>query len=225
MRYIIGDTETTGLGPLRKAVDVALMEVEEDLGCFGSVEAMLNPERLIDASASEIHGIYDADVADKLTIEQWVQQELHGGLEGDIMLIGYRIAFDRPMLGCIGNIVDIFDLLPLVQQFFPDLPNHKLQTIREHLGLPGGTAHRAMGDVITTYELLRVLIPKTGRTLEQHCSTKFRVVHRQPWGAHAGKLLADVPASYRRWMLDKCEDLDPHLRQSLELIRKTDLLP
>ncbi len=224
MRPIIGDTETTGLGPTRKAVDVALMEIDLDMECLGTEESLINPQRPIDPSASEVHGIYDADVANMPAMSDFVRDNLHGGLEGDIYLIGYRIAFDRPMLECVGNIVDTFDLLPLVQQYFPELPNHKLQTIREHLQLPGGTAHRALGDVVTTHQLLQVLIPMSGRTLEQHLLTKFRIVHRCPWGKHAGKLLAELPASYRRWMLE-LEDLDPHLKRSLELIRQTDLLP
>lgn len=223
MRLIIGDTETTGLGPERKACDIGLLEIEWDLSIVGEASSLINPGKPIGASAMAIHGITNEMVADQPTVEQWVQETFGGQLDGDICLIGYRVSFDKPMLDVLGNIVKVFDLLPLAQRLLPGVKDHKLQTLREHFNLPGGTAHRAMGDVLTTHQLLKVLIPLSGRTLQEHVNTPFAMVHHCPWGEHKGKLLADVPASYRMWMLG-LDDLDPNLRQSLQLIRKTDLI-
>lgn len=223
MRLIIGDTETTGLGPLRKAVDLALMEIDEDMNIVGTAEALLNPQRLIDPSATEIHGISDDDVKDCPTQHEWMMETFGGQIEEETCLIGYRISFDLPMIQPLfAQKLRIFDALPLVQTMFPDLANHKLQTIREHLALEGGTAHRAMGDVLTTHQLLQVIIPMTGRTLTDHVSTPFQMIHRMPWGKkHKGDLLVNLPRGYRKWLLD-LSDLDPNLRRSLELINATD---
>lgn len=222
MRLFIGDTETTGLGPTRKACDVALMEIDESLQIIGTAEALLNPGCDIHPDAAAIHGISNEMVKDCPTLLQWIEETFGGPLDGDCYLIGYRVAFDEPLLKPIfGNFIKSWDVLPLVQKMFPTLENHKLQTLREHLQLPGGTAHRAMGDVITTHEALQHMIPRSGRSIVQHVLTPFEMVHRQPWGKHKGKLLAELPKSYRDWLLD-LDELDPHLKRSLEMIAATD---
>lgn len=222
MRYIIGDTETTGLGPTRKAVEVALMEVHpETLEVLGAAESIINPEKPIDPSATAIHGITDDQVKDAPTMAQFIERAFGGPLSGELVLLGYRVGFDLPMLKPIGNIVKAWDVLVLAQTLVTDSENHKLQTLREHFQLPGGPAHRAMGDVMTTHQLLQLLLPWSGRSLEAHCSTPFQVVHRQPWGKHEGTPLILLPSSYKRWLLS-LPDLEPNLRRSLEMFIKTD---
>lgn len=223
MRVFIGDTETTGLGPKRKACDLALIEIHpETMEIIGELEAMLNPGCEIGAEAMAVHGITNEMVATCPSFEQWLQDTLGGSIDGDAYLIGYRVAFDEPMLRpCFTNLVKCWDALPLVQTMLHDMENHKLQTAREHLGIEGGTAHRAMGDVLTTHQLLLDLIPKSGRTLVNHLLTPFQMVHMMPWGKHKGTLLCDLPSGYRKWLLD-LDELDPNLRRSLELVGSTD---
>jgi hypothetical protein len=38
---------------------------------------------------------------------------------------------------------------------------------------------------------------------------------QMPWGKHKGRLIQEVPDSYLRWMLLKC-DLSPRLRQAVQ---------
>ena len=229
MFYLIGDSETTGLGPTyknpnappKKACEFALMEIDPDtLENLGEIGSILNPECEIEAGAAEIHGITQEEAEKYPTLEEYLKQN-DLPFEGEITLIGYRIAFDLPLLRPFGNIVRTLDLLPLVQRMFPELENHKLQTIKVHLGLPGGEAHRAIGDVYTTHQLLQVLIPASGRSLEAHCSTEFQIYLNMPWGKHAGKPLVSLPPSYKEWLLG-LSDLDPNLRKSVELFSKTD---
>lgn len=223
-RYIIGDTETTGLDK-PKACEVALVEIDENFEILGDAEALLNPEKEISEIAMGIHGITQEMVASCPTIEQWRDQTLQGKIEGEIVLIGYRIGYDRPMLECLfDRIVKAYDVLPLAQSLYPESVNHKLSTMKEHLTLDGGTAHRAMGDVLTTLSLLKRASTDTGRSLLQLVNVPFTYIHRMPWGKqHKGKLLAEVPADYRAWMLT-LKDLDPNLRKSLELLRTTDII-
>lgn len=222
MRLIIGDTETTGLGPTRKAIEVALMEIDENMQIVGEASAMLNPGCAISPDATAIHGITNEQVATCPRLEDWVEQTFGGQIDGDVCLIGYRVAFDEPLLKPIfSNLVKTWDLLPLAQSMVPDSPDHKLQTLRERFQLPGGDAHRAMGDVVTTLQLMQYLIPRSGRPLAAHVRTNFQMIHRCPWGKHKGKLLAELPKSYRQWLLD-LPDLDPNLRRSLELVGTAD---
>lgn len=229
-RFIIADTETTGLGPTYKdphappkqACEVALMEIDPDtFEVIGEMDSIINPQCDIHPAAVEVHGITQKQADAAPTLAQYIQDTLGGPLDGEIVLVGYRVAFDLPLLRPFGNIVKTFDLLPLAQNLVQDSENHKLQTLKEYFNLPGGAAHRAIGDVHTTYQLLKTLIPMTGRSLRMHCATEFQIYQRAPWGKHAGELIINLPASYKRWLLT-LPDLEPNLRRSIELYQATD---
>lgn len=232
MIYIIGDTETTGLGPNykdptappKRAVEVALMQIDPvTLENLGEGWSLIDPECEIHPKAAEVHGITAEMVADAPTIEEYL--ELSGGpLEGEITLIGYRVSFDLPLLRPFGNIVKTFDLLPLAQTLVRDSKDHKLQTMREYFNLPGGEAHRAIGDVYTTHQLLAKLLELSGRSLEAHCATDRQIYQVMPWGKHSGTLLVNLPTSYKRWLLEEAQDIDPDLRFSLLMYYETDLV-
>jgi DNA polymerase III epsilon subunit-like protein len=222
VRFLIGDTETTGLGPGRAAVEVGLIEIDPDtLEILGEIGSIVNPLKPIDPTAAAIHGITDEEAAMHPTLPEYIQDTLDGPLDGDLTLIGYRVGFDLPLLRPFGNIVKTFDVLPLAQSLVRDAANHKLQTLKEHFNLPGGDAHRALGDCHTTLQLLAILLPLSGRSLRMHCATDFQMIHHLPWGKHEGRPLVSVPKSYRDWMLRECE-LDSNLRKSLELLAKTE---
>ena len=230
-RFIIGDTETTGLGPTYKdprappkqACEVALMEIDPDtLESIGEMHSIINPECAIHPDAAAIHGISQEEADKSPTLAEYIQNEIGGPLDGEIVLIGYRIAFDLPLLRPFGNIVKTLDLLPMCQSMVSGTLNHKLQTMKEHFNLPGGVAHRAIGDVHTTHQLLKVLIPMTGRSLQMHCATEFQIYQRMPWGKAQGELINNLPGKYKEWLLG-LPDLEPNLRKSIELFRSTDM--
>jgi DNA polymerase III subunit epsilon len=221
VKIIIGDTETTGLSGDRAACEVGLIEIDvETLEVVCEYTSLIDPEISIEAGATAIHGITDSQVLSAPTLPEWVAESLGGGL-GDVVLIGYRVGFDLPMLTGIGNIVQTFDVLPLAQQLVTDSKNHKLQTLKEHFGLPGGAAHRALGDCHTTLQLLRVLVSLSGRSLADHLKTRVQFISKMPFGKHVGKPLVALPADYRRWLLDKAE-IDNNLRSSLAMIALTE---
>lgn len=230
MRFIIGDCETTGLGPTYKdpyappkaACEVALMEIDPDtLEVLGEMHSIINPQCAIHSDAAAVHGITQEEADKAPTLARYIEESLGGPLEGEITLIGYRVGFDLPMLRPFGNIVKTFDLLPLAQNLVSNSVDHKLQTMKEYFGLPGGVAHRAIGDVHTTHQLLKALVPMTGRSLRMHCATSFQIYQRFPWGKHAGELIVNLPGKYKEWLLG-LPDLDPNLRKSVELFRATD---
>jgi DNA polymerase III epsilon subunit-like protein len=221
MRYIVFDTETTGLSSDKQAVEIAMLEIEADLTVLGEAETLLRPTVEISAEATAIHGISYESVKDCMTIDEWVASELGGRLEGEVTLIGHRVGFDLPLFEPIGNAVRQLDTLPLAFEYVPDSPNKKLDTLKEHLGLPGGgQSHRAMADVLTCYQLLQHLVQVSGRTLEELVTTPY-VVHYMPWGKHEGELLVNVPRRYREYII-KFPDLDPNLRRSLAMVALSD---
>ena len=59
MRYIILDTETTGLDPKQghRIIEIAAVEVVDRRLTGRSVHFYVNPEREIDAGATDVHGL------------------------------------------------------------------------------------------------------------------------------------------------------------------------
>lgn len=225
MRYIIFDTETTGIGRDKRACDIGLIEIDPvTLEEVGRVESLIYPGIPIPPEVTAIHGITDEMVANAPTIEQWVAQTFGaGGIEGEVALIGHRVDFDLPLFAPIGNAVTTVDTLLLTQLFLSiKTENRKLDTLKEALALPGGgQSHRAMADCMTCYQLLQYLLPLTGRTLEDVAMTAVFVLHECPWGKHENKPLIQVPRAYREWMLG-LDNLDKHLKYSLEQVAKAD---
>lgn len=224
LRYVVFDTETTGIHKGKKAVDIAGIEIDPDTyEILGEFESLIDPEEPIPADTSAIHGISDDMVRDSPTIGEFVEGVLGGRLEGPVVLIGHRISFDEPLFAPIGDVRSTFDTLVLAQSLQLGFENNKLDTLKEGLQLEGGgKSHRAMADVITCHQLLQVLIPMTGRSLIQHCATGEQAIHHMPWGKWEGELLINVPKTYRNWVLS-LPDLEPNLKRSLKALQKASL--
>jgi len=224
MRYIVFDTETTGIDPDRQAVEFAMLEINENLEVVGEASSLLNVTVPISAEAQAVHGISHEMLKDCLFVEEWVEQNLGGPLEGDVVLIGHRVDFDKPLFAPFGNVVHTLDTLTYAFEYFPEAPNKKLDTLKECLGLPGGgLSHRAMADALTCHQLLGKIKEVTGRSLHELATTPF-TVHYCPWGKHAGTLLVELPRGYRQWMLG-LDGLEPNLRRSLEQVALLDPAP
>lgn len=220
-RYIIFDTETTGVAADKKAVEIALMEIDDQLNVLGECDSLINPECPISPEAQAVHGISLESLQDCPTIEQWVANVLGGPLEGEVTLIGHRVGFDLPLFAPIGNAVRTLDTLPLAFEYISQAPNKKLATLREYLGFePHGDSHRAMADVWDCLSLTKHLCEITERTLEELITTPYDM-HYMPWGKHTGMLLHEVPRGYREHILG-FPDLDPNLRRALQRVALMD---
>lgn len=217
LRYIIGDTETAGLGAEKLAVEIALREVDEELNTIQEWQSLIDPGIKINPDAMAIHGITDRMVWDAPTPDEFVEHVLKGKLDGDICLIGHNVQFDFSMLECIGNITHTVCTLELARAFVQGPENYKLQTLREFFHIPEDAAHRAMGDVNVTHQLLKEIVRISGRPILQHALTEERVIHNMPFGKHAGKPLYELPVPYIRWLL-ALPDIDRNLRASLDTV-------
>lgn len=218
MRYFIGDTETTGL-KRAKAVEVAFVEIDpETLEIEQTWSSLIDPEIPIEPMAQSIHGITSEMLACEPTIEEFVGVILGGRFEEPCTLIGHNVQFDKPFFEPVMNVVKTYCTLGLSRRMFPTGPeNHKLGTMKEYLKLEGGEAHRALGDVLTVHQMLKLLVPQTGRSLLDLLQVPAHTIYTMPWGEHAGKQLSDIPVGYRTWLLSV--NIDEDLRRSLMQLR------
>ena len=221
-RVFIGDVETTGL-KRAKVVEIAFVEVEpETLEITNSWQSLIDPEIPIEEGAQAIHGITAEMVQHEPTIEEFVAERMGGRIEDECVLISYNVRFDLPFFKPVLNVLSTFCALELSRRLFPKGPeNHKLSTMRQYLELEGGPAHRAMGDVLTTHQLLRKVLPMTGKSLKENLRVPAHVIYTMPWGEHQGKQLMDIPVQYRTWLLSI--NIDDDLRRSLMQLRAAGL--
>lgn len=219
MRYFIGDTETTGLKGT-KACELAFVEIDpHSLQILGSWQSLIDPEQPFEPGASKIHGITAEMVAEEPTLQEFIDVVMGGRIEDPCTLIGYNVKFDKGFFAPLMNIQKTFCALELCRRIYPTGPaNHKLGTMAEFLGLDAGQSHRAMSDVMTVHQMLGKVLPLTGKSLLANLDIPVHTVYVMPFGEHQGKLLADLPKSYRTWLLSV--DIDPNLRHSLMELRK-----
>ena len=66
-RSVLFDTETTGFEPLTgdRVIEIAAIELMNDLATGAQYHVLLNPERDIPADSTRVHGITNADVEGK----------------------------------------------------------------------------------------------------------------------------------------------------------------
>ena len=154
-RAILFDTETTGLEPQlgHRVIEVAALELMNDLPTGRHFHALIHPERDIPEDATRIHGITLAHLADKPRFADIVDDLLDFFGEGP--LVAHNAPFDFAFLDAeftrLGKpILDrsrMIDTLALAKARFPGMPNSLDALCRRFaIDLSARTTHNALLD-------------------------------------------------------------------------------
>jgi DNA polymerase-3 subunit epsilon len=94
MRYIVLDTETTGLSPEQghRVIEIGAVELNDRQPSGRTFHVYLNPEREVDAGALEVHGLTNEFLADKPRFDAVADDFL--AFVADAELIIHNAAFD-----------------------------------------------------------------------------------------------------------------------------------
>lgn len=154
-RSVLFDTETTGLDPLQghRVIEVAALELENDLPTGRHFHALVQPDRDIPEDAARIHGITADKLVGKPRFGEIVEGLLAFFAEGK--LVAHNAPFDfgfvnaelarlgRPSL----DPARMVDTLALAKARFPGLPN-SLDALCRRFGidLSERTSHNALLD-------------------------------------------------------------------------------
>lgn len=219
MRILVADTETSGLSKQDGICQLAFTEINPQLEVIASWDSLIDPECPISASASGIHGITDDMVADKPTMAEAMELlEQQFGHFNDVLLCGHNCQFDHRFLQPYWGITAQLCTLKVARRLVPEAPDCKLQTLKFFLGLGSSIegAHSAAADVADTLALLKHLLGRADMDLFELMGWHLRPqrIEIMPWGKHKGAALAELPASYRQWLLT-LPDLSEDLRWSL----------
>lgn len=221
MRILTIDTETAGLRPPDNGgsgvVDIAIACVDEDFQVYWKIESLIDPECVIRPEAMGVHHITHEMVEGQPTLNEFMREHRYPLGDADVV-VGHKVDFDlrfvRPYLP---DNFKVIDTLKLSRSMWPDAESHKLQTLRYTFGLDAGSPHRAMGDVITTISLLRLIASEhdtDASGLLALMNAPISLDSKMSFGKHKNERLRDLPMSYVRWLLEKA-DIDEHLREAL----------
>ncbi|EJY56249.1 DNA polymerase III, epsilon subunit [Alicyclobacillus hesperidum URH17-3-68] len=222
-KFVVVDTETTGLPPEGRVVELALVEVGLDREPQIVYSALVDPGCPILPEASAVHHITDRDVAGKPRLSQ-IWSKVMRYIE-DAILVAHNAEFDRGMLPETGR--SWVCSKRLAQHLWPDAPRHSNQVLRYWLGIDVevGQPHRALGDAIVTAHVfqreLRAYLeagyPDDVEALIAFAESPIEM-QTMPFGKHRGVPLRDVPLDYLDWALRNMQDLSPDLRWSIERV-------
>ena len=219
MRWVLVDTETTGISAEDKVCEMAYVEIDDAFNVIRSGNSLINPGIPINYAASAVNGITDVMVKDAPTLEDYMLSE-GAPLRGEVTLIAHNLDFDfRFLKQYTDDGVGKLCTLKCARVLYPDAANHKQGTLAAMLGIQVARekAHSADGDLDVLLQLLQCLCRDAGTDLYGllEVQRRPRPSSVMPWGKHKGKKLADLPGDYIHWMLNKCENLDADLRTAL----------
>jgi len=230
MDIVIFDLETTGTDVNTcKIVQIAALKLEENWTIKSEKKSYVKPGIPIPKEASDVHGITDEIVKDKLPFDA-MADAVYNFFDG-CYLAGYNILqFDIPVLQRefaevgIGWQVDptrILDAYSIYRHYVP----HTLSMAHQHYcGFPLHDAHDAMSDVLGTYNVLKAQMrvhseadPPLANfedaarlSLGNRATLDGKLVWNEngemviPFGKHAGKTLQELARQapdYLHWTL------------------------
>jgi DNA polymerase III subunit epsilon len=185
LRYVVFDTETTGLRPSQgdEIISIAALRIENgELDEPGAFSRLVNPARAIPAASIRFHGITDDMVADEQRIDRVLPA--FRDFVGDAILIAHNAAFDmkflqlkEPQTGIeISNLV--LDTLLISVFLDHGSQDHSLDALAKRLGISIEGRHTALGDSVATARIFLKLIGRlesrgivTLRQLVEACSS------------------------------------------------------
>ncbi len=154
------DTETTGLGPGSRMVELAAIVYDPDANdgegdIIDDFSTLVNPGMPIPSEATEIHGITDAMVQDSPTIIEALNEFEAWMPDLELRMVAHNAAFDCNIIRWCADFGDVFvDDYPVIctreiSRQIGATKKHTLEALIEHYGIERrGEAHRAISDAL-----------------------------------------------------------------------------
>ncbi len=161
---VVFDIETTGLDAYTDVITeigAVIMRGKEEIARF---DTFVNPERPIPYNIQQLTGITNDDVRDAPSQIEAVRMFLD--FAGDRAMAAHNASFDIGFISqaCERNGIAFepvyIDTLTIAQGLYPELKNHKLDTVAGFIGLPDFKHHRASDDAVTTGLMLAEMLGK-----------------------------------------------------------------
>jgi len=229
-KYILFDTETTGIEEEDKIIQLGMMVVHSKIE-IEVYDELCFSEKGIALEAMEVHNITPEKIASKPKFCQLESAKKIFELnKEENYLIAHNISFDLKMLKKEGfeNHYTLIDTLRCAKHLLPQSPFHRLQYLRYSLGLYQKEeqeakllnitvkAHDAIGDVLVMKLLLSKLIDLTQKKYpNENPIKKLAYLTKIPvllttfrFGKYKGSLIEEmvkIDPNYIKWIQKNME--------------------
>jgi DNA polymerase III epsilon subunit-like protein len=217
-RWLLVDTETTGLTQPIHAVEVAAQTMEGWKPVGEPFRQLINVNAEIPSEVSRVHG-YTKEILERDGLPPTVVHEQLYEYAAGAAVCSYNLKFDYDdvllrewrRLGIVKILPPGFCLLRLTQRLIDPIAsgNHKLQTLRQFYRLPERGAHTALGDVQTVIDLLTTVLRPMASELGLHSVEQLKAFTEEAWfptripfGKHKGRSYQEARQDHdlRSWI-------------------------
>lgn len=217
-RWLLVDTETTGLTQPIHAVEVAAQTMEGWKPVGEPFRRLINVNAEIPSEVSRVHG-YTKEILERDGLPPTVVYEQLYEYANGAAVCSYNLKFDYDdvllrewrRLGIEEILPPGFCLLRLTQRLIDPIAsgNHKLQTLRQFYRLPERGAHTALGDVQTVIDLLTTVLRPMAAELGLHSVEQLKAFTEETWfptripfGKHKGRSYQEARQDHdlRSWI-------------------------
>lgn len=158
MNFVSMDFETAN-GKRSSACSLALVLVR-DSKIVDSFYTLINPQEYFSPRNIQIHHIHPEDVTDAPTFDQ-VWSHISPLFDNSHLVAAHNASFDNSVLKNTLSNYNIMvpkyltiDTLRTSRKFYPQFPNHKLNTVSEGLNIDLRNHHNALADSVACAEIL-----------------------------------------------------------------------
>mgnify|MGYP001572756674 CR=1 FL=1 len=162
--FVVFDVETTGLSPVSgdRVIEIAAVKVR-GLQVVEEFYSLINPQREISFGAFAVNGISRAMVDGAPTARKIIPAFLE--FIKTSVLIGHNVKFDLGFLSYELSLLELklspqtvaLDTIRMARALIPGLGSYSLASVSYALGITEIQRHRAMADVMMTWEVFERL--------------------------------------------------------------------
>lgn len=158
---IVFDVESTGVNTSEdEIIQIAAVKLDKDGNVKETFERFLKNNKSV-SDSQKVHGFSNEYLSTHGECKKTVINDFLEFTRGAV-IVGHNVQFDIDILNSeisrnnLDNheFLDYFDTLDIYRRFYPNISNHKLETLSKEFGTKNKPTHNALDDILSTAELL-----------------------------------------------------------------------